>query len=246
MSLLWMSVITVVILQLSVLFTTIYLHRALSHRGLELHPLPAFIMHAHLFLFTGIVPREWVAVHRKHHHFSDKEGDPHSPYIYGLWSVFFLNFFYYRREAHSPENLTKYAPDIKPDIIDRVVPGFLRSYGSMIGLVLFMLAFGWAWGVAAWAFHVVAYILLNSSINSLCHMLGYRNFNNLATNIQFIALLTGGEGLHNNHHQYPASAKLAMKAREFDPAWPVIRMLEMLKLAKVKPLPVSNPLKAAA
>jgi stearoyl-CoA desaturase (Delta-9 desaturase) len=246
MSLLWMSVITVVILQLSVLFTTIYLHRALSHKGLELHPLAAAVMHAHLFLFTGIVPREWVAVHRKHHHFSDKEGDPHSPYLYGLWSVFFLNFFYYRREAHNRENVNKYAPDIKPDIVDRIVPRPLRSYGSMFGLVLFMLAFGWAWGVAAWAFHVVAYILLNSSINSLCHMLGYRNFNNLATNIQFIALLTGGEGLHNNHHQYPASAKLAMKAREIDPAWPVIRILEMLKLAKVKPLPVTNPLKAAA
>jgi stearoyl-CoA desaturase (delta-9 desaturase) len=95
--------------------------------------------------------------------------------------------------------------------------------------------FGWAWGLAAWAFHVVAYILLNSSINSLCHMVGYRNYDNLATNITVIAWLTGGEGLHNNHHEFPSSAKFATKSREFDPAWPVIRLLEWLRLAQVKP-----------
>src|SRR5215472_13440172 len=85
MSLLWMAIITLVVLQASVFFTTIYLHRCKTHRGLELHPAVALLMHLELTLFTGIVPRQWAAVHRKHHHFSDKEGDPHSPYLYGLW-----------------------------------------------------------------------------------------------------------------------------------------------------------------
>jgi stearoyl-CoA desaturase (delta-9 desaturase) len=232
MSFLWMFAITLVILQTSVFVTTIYLHRAMCHRGLELHPVVANLMHLQLSLFTGVVPRQWVAVHRKHHHFSDKEGDPHSPYLLGLWQVFFGNYFYYRREIRNEATIRKYTPDYKPDLIDRI-PG--ANFGAYAGLVIFMLMFGWAWGLAAWAFHVVAYILLNSSINSICHMIGYRNYENLATNHQIIALMTAGEGLHNNHHEYPSSAKFALKAREIDPAWPVIWLLERLGLAHVRP-----------
>jgi stearoyl-CoA desaturase (Delta-9 desaturase) len=237
MSLLSMFLITFAILQTSVFITTIYLHRALTHRGLEIHPFAANLMHLELSLFTGIVPREWVAVHRKHHHFSDKEGDPHSPYIYGLWRVFWGNFFYYRAESKSEATVRKYTPDYRPDLIDRI-PGI--RIAPLVGLAIFVWMFGWAWGLAAWGFHAVAYILLNSSINSICHMIGYRNFDNLATNLQSIALLTGGEGLHNNHHEYPSSAKFALRGREFDPAWPVIRMLETLGLANVRPEPVAR------
>ena len=93
MPFLWMLSITVCILQVSVFVTTIYLHRSMCHRGLDLHPLVGSLMHLELSLFTGIVPRDWVAVHRKHHHFSDREGDPHSPYREGLWKVFFGNYF---------------------------------------------------------------------------------------------------------------------------------------------------------
>lgn len=237
MNFVWMAVLTVAVLQISVFCTTIYLHRALAHRGLELHPAARFLMHLHLTLFTGVVPRQWVAVHRKHHHFSDQEGDPHSPYIYGLWKVFFGNFFYYRRECANAQTISKYTPDYRRDLLDRI-PGV--EYGVLAGLAIFMLLFGWAWGLAAWSFHVVAYILLNSSINSICHMIGYRNFNNLATNVRSIALVTGGEGLHNNHHAYPAAACLAFRRGEFDPAWPAILLLEKLGLAKVKPLPAAK------
>jgi len=239
MHLLWIAIITLVILQMSVFFTTIYLHRCQTHRGLVLHPLVANFMHLHLALFTGVVPREWVAVHRKHHHFSDKEGDPHSPYLLGLWHVLFGNYFYYKAEADNPATVRKYTPDYQPDLIDKIP--FIR-YGVFGGLAIFMAMFGWEWGIAAWVFHIIGYVLLNSSINSLCHMVGYRNFNNKATNIQLIAFLTGGEGLHNNHHQYPSSARFAVKGREIDPAWVVIRLLESVGLAEVKP----EPLAAAA
>lgn len=237
MSLLWMLLITVGILQVSVFLTTIYLHRAMCHRGLELHPVIANLMHLELSLFTGIVPREWVAVHRKHHHFSDREGDPHSPYLLGLWQVFFGNFFLYRTETKNQATIRKYTPDYHPDLVDRIP--FIR-YGVLGGLAIFMLMFGWAWGLAAWAFHVVGYILLNASINSLCHMVGYRNYDNLATNNRIIAWMTGGEGLHNNHHEYPSSAKFATKLQEFDPAWPVICLLERFGLARVRPEPVAK------
>ncbi len=233
MSILTMFLITIGILQVSVFLTTIYLHRAMCHRGLELNPVLANLMHLQLSLFTGIVPRQWVAVHRKHHHFSDREGDPHSPYLLGLWHVFFGNFFYYKYEIRNEATIRKYTPDHRPDLIDRL-PIFRHGYAAYLGMGVFMLMFGLPWGLAMWSFHGVAYILLNSSINSICHMIGYRNYDNLATNHQLIALLTGGEGLHNNHHEYPSSAKFALKTREIDPAWPVIWTLEHLGLARVK------------
>lgn len=249
MSFLLMFAITFVILQVSVLCTTIYLHRAQCHRGLDLHPLVGNLMHLHLSLFTGIVPREWVAVHRKHHHFSDKEGDPHSPYLLGLWNVFLGNFWYYRQEIRNPGTIKKYTPDHVDDLIDKI-PG--TSHGVYAGAAIFVgiayafLGSFWAalaWGLGLWLFHIVGYILLNSSINSFCHMVGYRNWENKATNIQWLALLTGGEALHNNHHEYPSSAKFGLRNREFDPAWPIIRILEKVGLAEVRPEPIA---KAAA
>lgn len=243
MSLLLMAVITIVILQTSVFATTIYLHRCVTHRGVELHPVVETFFHLELMLFTGVIPREWAAVHRKHHHHSDEEGDPHSPRVLGLWTVLFGNYFLYRKETKNPATLNKYTPDYQPDIIDRFVPRPIQNWGVYLGLGIFMLMFGWKWGIAAWAFHILGYIFLNSSINALGHMFGYRNFDNLATNLQFLAFLTGGEGLHNNHHEHPTSAKFALRGHEIDLAWPVIRTLEKLGLARVNRLPIS---KAAA
>lgn len=237
MSFLWMCAITLGILQMSVFFTTIYLHRSLTHRGLELHPAVAFLMHLHLAVFAGIVPRQWVAVHRKHHQFSDKAGDPHSPYLFGLWRVLFGNYFYYRKEAGSAETVRKYTPDYTSDPIDRIPHA---SYGVLVGLGVFIAMFGWVWGAIAWGVHAILYVLLNSMVNSVCHMIGYRNYENTATNLQWVAYLTGGEGLHNNHHEYPTSAQFAHRGWEIDPAWPVIRALEVFGLAKVKRLPMAK------
>jgi stearoyl-CoA desaturase (delta-9 desaturase) len=237
MSLLWMAIITLVLLQASVFFTTIYLHRSKTHRGLELHPAVGLLMHLELTLFTGIIPRQWAAVHRKHHHFSDKEGDPHSPYLYGLWTVLFGNFFLYRKVARNAALVKKYTPDWREDILDKI-PG--AQFGALGGLAIFMLMFGAWWGATAWLTHVVLYIFLNSSINSVCHMIGYRNFDNKATNVQWIALLTAGEGLHNNHHEFPTSARFAQHAHEIDLAWPLIWVLEKCGLAKVQRLPLAR------
>jgi stearoyl-CoA desaturase (Delta-9 desaturase) len=240
MSFLWMAIITLVILQTSVLFTTIYLHRCKTHGGLQLHPAVGFLMHLELSLFTSVVPRQWAAVHRKHHHFSDEEGDPHSPYMRGMWTVLFGNYFMYRKEAHNPATIRKYTPEWKNDALDGIS---LLEYGVLGGLAIFTLMFGFLWGPLMWVTHIVLYVILNAMINSVCHMVGYRNFQNKATNLQWVALLTAGEGLHNNHHEYPSSALFALRRREVDPAWAVIRILEKLGLAKVSQLPI---MKAAA
>ncbi|MFQ5927715.1 MAG: acyl-CoA desaturase, partial [Terriglobia bacterium] len=222
--------------QLSGFATSIYLHRCLAHRAVWLHPLPAFFMRLQLWLATGIVPREWVAVHRKHHHFPDTEGDPHSPLLLGLSKVLFGNAYYYAREAAKPETLDRYASDICQDWLDR----HLFHYGGLgigVGLVICVALLGPWWGIPAYLALGATYIFLNAVINGVCHVVGYKNFSNTATNLRSVAWLTGGEGLHNNHHAFPSSPKFSVRASEFDPAWPVLRLLAQFRLAKLRPVP---------
>ncbi len=239
--------VTLAAAQISSYSTTIYLHRTMAHKGLKLHPAVALLMQLQLWIMTGIVTREWVAVHRKHHHFTDEDGDPHSPYLKGLWNVLLWNAFYYAREANRPEVLEKYTRDIPHTRAERM---FSRGWmGLSLGTLLFAGAFwllvpGWTGaliGVAVFVLQGVTYVGLSAVINGACHVLGYRNFGNTATNLRIVAWLTGGEGLHNNHHQYPASSKFSMnrKKLEVDPAWIVIKVLEAFRLAK--PLPLPNP-----
>lgn len=239
-TILWALLAIFLLAQISSFCTTIYLHRAVTHQGLKLHPLVAFLMHLELWLATGIVPREWAAVHRKHHQFSDQEGDPHSPYIEGLWKVLFLNVLMYKREIRNPETIRRYTPNWKNDLIDRIP--YSAHIGPILGAALMAVAFGvfvgagfWvgsAIGVVAYFLHGGLYIFLNAMINSVCHKIGYRNFDNKATNLQWVAWITAGEGLHNNHHEFPSSATMKAMKWEIDPAWPVIRLLEKLGLAE--------------
>lgn len=238
--LLWCVLAAFALAQLSTFVTTIYLHRSMTHDAVKLHPVLAFLMHAELCLATGIVPREWAAVHRKHHRFSDVEGDPHSPYIEGLWKVLFLNFVMYRKESNNPETIATFTPHWKDDLIDRIPRN--GKLGPLAGIALVTLAAGYFTGVSYWFAPILGaslwllnagfYIFLNSMINSVCHKVGYRNFDNLATNLQWVALITAGEGLHNNHHQFPRSATMKVKKLEIDPAWPIIRIFEKLGLAE--------------
>lgn len=218
--------------EVATLITTIYLHRVLSHKSIQLHPAVTMFMRIGTWMLTSISPREWVAVHRKHHHFSDVEGDPHSPHIEGYWRIMLANVYYYRREAKKDQTLEKYAADLPYDGLDRVllrhgVPGF-----SLTGLLL-VLIMGLGPGLTAIFTLAVVYLLLNAAINGAGHTFGYKSFENDATNLRLLALITFGEGLHNNHHARPASAKLSAFRGEIDPAWPVIRLLEKLRLAKV-------------
>ena len=220
-----------VTVQVSTFCTSIYLHRALTHRALAMHPAAAFLMRLQVWLFTGIVPKEWVAVHRKHHRYPDQEGDPHSPKLKGLGRILLGNAFYYLRETRNPETLARFAPDVGNDWLDRRVfrHGVL---GPMLGIVLFVLLLGPFAGGVAYILQAGLYIFLNAVINGAGHAIGYQTFENTATNLQSVAWITAGEGLHNNHHEFPTSARFSVRPREFDPAWLLIRLLAALRLAR--------------
>jgi stearoyl-CoA desaturase (delta-9 desaturase) len=220
------------LIQVAVFSTTIFLHRSATHRALLLHPAVAWLFRFALWLTTGLSTKEWVAVHRKHHAFTDQEGDPHSPVLMGFWSVQLGNVFHYVKEAKNADVVERYARDIRDDGWDRWVFNY-GLVGPVVGTVALCGVLGIGWGLLAAGLHAVIYVfVLSSSINGLCHHAGYKNFDNTATNLRLLALLTGGEGLHNNHHGYPRSPKFSFRASEIDPAWPIIKLLTSLGLAK--------------
>ncbi len=231
-SLLLCLVVAAVLIQIAVFSTTIYLHRTATHKALTMSPAVAWAFKAALWLTTGLSTKEWVAVHRKHHAFTDQEGDPHSPALEGFWNVQLGNVFYYMREVKKTDVVARYARDIEEGWWDRHV--FKHGWvGLTVGVVALCGILGLWWGLLAAGIHAFMYVfVLSSSINGLCHHVGYRNFDNTATNLRSIALLTGGEGLHNNHHGFPRSPKFSFRSSEFDPAWPLIKILVALKLAK--------------
>ena len=224
--------VAAVLIQIAVFSTTIYLHRTATHKALTMVPGLEWAFKLALWVTTGIETKEWVAVHRKHHAFTDEEGDPHSPALKGFWNVQLGNVYYYIKEVRTTDVVERYARDLKEGWWDKHVfrHGLL---GLAIGTTALCMVIGVWWGLLAAAIHALMYVfVLSSSINGLCHHVGYKNFDNTATNLRFLALLTGGEGLHNNHHGYPRSPKFSFKASEFDPAWPIIKTMIVLRLAK--------------
>lgn len=224
--------VAVLLTQVATFSTTIYLHRSATHGSLSLHPAVGWLFRFALWITTGLSTREWVAVHRKHHAFTDRDGDPHSPLQRGFWSVQLGNVFYYAREARNPETIEKYARDIKTDRWDRVLFDH-GLVGPLVGTAALSALIGVGWALLAAGLHGLVYVFfLSSSINGLCHYRGYRTFDNTATNVRWLALVTGGEGLHNNHHGFPRSPKFSARPGELDPSWPIIQLLTSLKLAR--------------
>ena len=219
--------------QLALFLTTVYLHRALSHKALRLRPGLAVACRTLLWITTGIKARQWVAVHRKHHAHTDVDGDPHSPVLRGYAAVQFGNVGMYRTVANDPSVVAQYARDLPPDRWDRAV--FDHSLvGLSIGIGFLCLTLGWQFGLLAAAVHTVSYLFLNGAINAVGHRFGRRPYSGYATNSQWLAWMTAGEGLHNNHHAAPTSAKLALDRHQFDPAWPAIWMGRRLRWLTVR------------
>jgi stearoyl-CoA desaturase (Delta-9 desaturase) len=231
--------VTLALTQLAVMATSIYLHRALAHRSLRVHPVAGVAFRVVLWLTTGQCRQQWVAVHRKHHTFTDREGDPHSPHLLGFWRVQLFNVAYYMREARNAETLERFAPDLAPDRLDRL----FFSHGVLglgIGLSLLCALIGLWPGLIAGLLHAVLYVfVLAPLINALGHWRGGKNFDNTASNWRLLAWITGGESLHNNHHAHPRSAKFSVRRSEFDPSWPVIRSLAAARLLVVLGPPVA-------
>lgn len=219
--------------QLALFATTIYLHRGVTHGALTMSPIAAFPFRVILWVTTGIRPREWAGVHRRHHASVDTEDDPHSPAVRGFWRVQLLNIVMYHRAAHDHARVERYTHDIKPNWLDKFI--FDReTVGPLLGLALLCLVFGWQIGVIAGALHLVFYVGLNGAVNSVGHTSGRRPNENSATNGLLLGLLTAGEGFHNNHHALPTAARFSWRPLEFDPAWWLIRTLRGSRLLTLR------------
>jgi stearoyl-CoA desaturase (delta-9 desaturase) len=218
---------------------TIFLHRSQAHRALELHPAVMHFFRFWLWLSTGMVTKEWVAIHRKHHAKCETKEDPHSPQIYGLRKLLLEGVELYRAESRVPETMVKYGHGTPDDWLERNLYSRYTWHGVGLLMIVDLLLFG-ALGLSVWALQM-AWIPVTAAgiINGLGHWWGYRNFEapDASTNVSPWGILIGGEELHNNHHTYPTSAKLSVKPYEFDIGWLYIRVLETAGLAKVRKTP---------
>lgn len=227
-----------VITQVAIFTTTVYLHRALTHRALTIRDGAALPFRVVIWMTTGMRPREWVAVHRKHHAATDTDEDPHSPKQVGFWRVQLGNVGLYKRVAADQANTSKYARDIAPDRLDRLAFDYsLIGLGGGIAILvitMWALGFGLLTGFLAAGLHAVFYVMLSGAINAVGHTKGKQPYENSATNLQSLALITAGEGLHNNHHAAPTSARFSLHKSEFDPGWLLVRVLVKFHLASVR------------
>jgi stearoyl-CoA desaturase (delta-9 desaturase) len=220
----------------TIVSVTVFLHRAQAHRALDLHPVVSHFFRFWLWLTTGMVTAEWVAVHRRHHARCETEEDPHSPQILGLRKVLWQGAELYRDASSDAALVQRYSHGTPDDWLERNVYGRLRWHGVGLMLLVDIVLFG-VLGAALWAVQMIWIPFWAAGvINGVGHFWGYRNFDSpdAATNIAPWGILIGGEELHNNHHAFPSSAKLSARAWEFDLGWAYIRLFERLGLARVR------------
>src|SRR5690625_840225 len=227
---------TLAMTHVTIIAVTVFLHRSQAHRGLDLHPAVMHFFRFWLWLTTGMVTKEWVAIHRKHHARVEREGDPHSPVVSGLSTVFFRGAELYREEAKNEETLSKFGRGTPDDWLERNVYSRHNLLGIGIMLVIDLALFG-AIGITVWAVQM-AWIPFWAAgvVNGIGHAIGYRNFASpdTSTNIVPWGIIIGGEELHNNHHAHGTSAKFSNKWWEFDLGWCYIKLLWFFRLATVK------------
>ena len=215
---------------------TIYLHRSQAHRALDLHPVVSHFFRFWLWLTTGMQTKEWVSIHRKHHARCERDGDPHSPMVFGIRKVFFEGVELYRAEARNAETMQKFGHGTPDDWIERNVYSRFTWHGCGLLLIVNWALFG-VIGTTFWAIQMLWIpILAAGVVNGIGHFWGYRNFDcpDASRNVLPWGILIGGEELHNNHHTFASSAKLSNKWYEFDIGWMYIRILQILGLATVR------------
>jgi stearoyl-CoA desaturase (Delta-9 desaturase) len=222
---------------------TLYFHRDQAHRSVDLHPIVRHLCRFWLWLNTGASTRQWVAVHRKHHAYCEKDGDPHSPRVFGLKRVLLEGAELYRAEACKPETLEKYAKGCPNDWLEnRLYDDPRLSYLGIWAMIVADIVLFGVPGIIMIALQLSNMPLLAAGvINGLCHAKGYRNFetDDASTNLWPIGLFVAGEELHNNHHAFPTSARFSMRRHEVDMGWLHLLVLEKLGLAKIRR--VANP-----
>ncbi len=242
-------VVTVLWMHVTLIAITLYFHRDQAHRAIDLHPALRHFFRLWLWITTGASTREWVAVHRRHHAYCERDGDPHSPRIFGLKTVLLEGAELYRVAARDPETIEKYAKGTPNDWLENNL--YAHPSGSYYGIALLVLAdlvlFGVP-GIIMIAFQLGNMPLLAAGvINGLCHAKGYRNFEtpDASTNLWPLAVLIAGEELHNNHHAFPTSARFSMRRHEFDLGWLYLKMFAALRLVKIRRVATAPALKTS-
>jgi stearoyl-CoA desaturase (delta-9 desaturase) len=227
---------TLVLTHITIACVTLYLHRSQAHRAVEFNPVVAHFMRFWLWLTTGMVTKQWVAIHRKHHRFTDQDGDPHSPVTYGIKNILFRGVYYYYLAAKDARMTVEYGKGTPDDWIERRLYTPHCRLGILLMLIIDLLFFG-PWGLIVWGIQMIWIPFWAAGVvNGIGHWWGYRNgeTKDVSRNISPWGIIIGGEELHNNHHLAPASAKLSVKPWEFDIGWFYIRTLSLLGLAKVR------------
>ncbi len=217
-----------VVTQLTILSVTLYLHRSQAHRGVDFHPILAHFFRLWSWLSTGMVTKEWVAIHRKHHAKCETEEDPHSPQVYGLNKVLWEGVDLYRIASTDKAAIEKYGRGTPDDWLERHIYGAHPYLGPTLTFIIAILLFG-IWGVAIAALQMVWIPFWAAGVvNGVGHWWGYRNFetSDTATNLTPWGFFIGGEELHNNHHAFPSSAKFSLRKFEFDIGWALINVFQ--------------------
>jgi stearoyl-CoA desaturase (delta-9 desaturase) len=232
--------ITLLLTHITIASVTIFLHRCQAHRALDLHAIPSHFFRFWLWLTTGMVTKQWAAIHRKHHAKCETVDDPHSPQILGIETVLSRGAELYRAEAKNQETIDKFGHGTPDDWIEKNLYSRFQWQGVALMLIIDVILFGGALGLSVWAVQML-WIPITAAgiINGIGHYWGYRNYDcvDASTNVFPFGILIGGEELHNNHHTYATSAKLSNKWYELDIGWSYIRILEIMGLATVKKLP---------
>ncbi|HYE36136.1 DesA family fatty acid desaturase [Methylocaldum sp.] len=234
----WWELIGIVLglTHVTIVSVTIFLHRHQAHRALNLHPIVSHFFRFWLWLTTGIVTKEWVAIHRKHHARCETPQDPHSPRVFGIRKVLWEGAELYRAEARHSETLDRYGYGTPNDWIERNLYSRYRGGGIALLFLMDIGLFG-VYGITVWAVQMLWIPFWAAGvINGLGHYRGYRNFEtpDASMNLFPLGLLIGGEELHNNHHAYPASARLSHRWWELDIGWGYIRLLQRFRLAEIR------------
>ena len=227
---------TLVMVQITIACVTLYLHRSQTHRAVQFHPAVNHFMRFWLWMTTGMVTKQWVAIHRKHHQTSDTEDDPHSPQVYGIWRVLFGGAFLYHAASKDRAMVEKLGVGTPDDWIEHNLYSAHSRLGILLMLIIDLFLFG-PWGFVVWGIQMIWVPFWAAGvINGLSHWWGYRNTDTADTsrNLWPIAFWIGGEELHNGHHADGANAKFSSRWWEFDIGWMYIRILMFFKLATLR------------
>ena len=227
---------TLIITHITIICVTLFLHRGQAHRSIVFHPGLEHFMRAWLWLTTGMVTKQWVAIHRKHHRFTEEDKDPHSPHVYGIWRVLFKGAGLYHSASKDQEMVAQYGVGTPDDWMERNVYTKHSRLGIALMLLINVLLFG-AWGPLIWGIQMIWIPFWAAGvINGLGHWWGYRNgkTQDQSRNIMPWDVIVGGECLHNNHHLEPANPRLSRRWFEFDIGWMWLSLFRLVRLANLR------------